>query len=127
MAGSSSTLHERGLSPQVLDRHRAILSLIEELEAADWYAQRAEAATDPELRAILEHNGNEEKEHAAMVLEWLRRQDAVLDEHLRTYLFREGSITAAESEATSPASSPSQPAAPNSGSLGIGSLKVNHG
>src|SRR6187399_2683831 len=76
MAESSNALHEQGLSPQVLDRHRAIVSLMEELEAADWYAQRAEAATDPELRAILEHNGNEEKEHAAMVLEWLRRQDA---------------------------------------------------
>lgn len=123
MAESSNTLHEQGLSPQALDRHRAIVSLMEELEAADWYAQRAEAATDPELRAILVHNGNEEKEHAAMVLEWLRRQDAGFDQHLRTYLFSEGSITAAESDekATAAASNIS----PLSGgkSLGIGSLR----
>jgi len=127
MAGSSNALHERELSPEALDRHRAIVSLMEELEAVDWYAQRAEAATDPELRAILEHNGNEEKEHAAMVLEWLRRTDAGFAEHLRTYLFSEGSITAAESGATSEATTPSEPGAAGSTSLGIGSLKVNHG
>ena len=124
MAESSNTLHEQGLSPQVLDRHRAIVSLMEELEAADWYAQRAEAATDPELRAILEHNGNEEKEHAAMVLEWLRRQDAGFDRHLRTYLFSEGSITAAEGNEKSAATSSSKPVAGSGKSLGIGSLKV---
>jgi ferritin-like protein len=124
MAESSNTLHEQGLSPQVLDRHRAIVSLMEELEAADWYAQRAEAATDPELRAILEHNGNEEKEHAAMVLEWLRRHDAGFDRHLRTYLFSEGSITAAEGNEKSAATSSSKPVAGSGKSLGIGSLKV---
>jgi len=127
MAESSNALHEQGLSPYALDRHRAIVSLMEELEAVDWYAQRAEAATDPELRAILEHNGNEEKEHAAMVLEWLRRTDAGFAKHLRTYLFSEGSITAAEGSATSEAATPGEPGAAKSNSLGIGSLKVNHG
>ena len=82
------------------------------------------AATDPELRAILEHNGNEEKEHAAMVLEWLRRQDAGFDRHLRTYLFSEGSITAAEGNEKSAAASSSKPVAGSGKSLGIGSLKV---
>jgi uncharacterized protein len=127
MAESSNALHEQELSPQALDRHRAIVSLMEELEAVDWYAQRAEAATDPELRAILEHNGNEEKEHAAMVLEWLRRTDAGFAEHLRTYLFSEGSITAAESDATEEAAMPAETTTAKSNSLGIGSLKVNHG
>jgi ferritin-like protein len=96
-------LHEaaEALSPEIIDRHRAVISLIEELEAVDWYAQRASACTDPELRAILEHNGDEEKEHAAMTLEWLRRRDPVLDKHLRKFLFREGSITAKEERATS--------------------------
>ena len=82
---SSETLHEDSatLGPDVIDQHRAIASLMEELEAVDWYNQRAKATTDPELRAILEHNRDEEKEHAAMVLEWLRRSDAKLDEHLQ--------------------------------------------
>jgi len=124
MAESSNAVHEQGLSPQVLDRHRAIVSLMEELEAVDWYAQRAEAATDPELRAILEHNGNEEKEHAAMVLEWLRRQDAGFDRHLRTYLFSEGSITAAEGNEKEATAASTRPVAASSKSLGIGSLKV---
>lgn len=98
MPEASTTLHEpaTSLSPEIIDRHRAIVSLIEELEAVDWYAQRASACTDPELRAILEHNGDEEKEHAAMALEWLRRRDPVLDKHLRKFLFREGSIVERE-------------------------------
>jgi len=125
MAESSSSVHEEGLSPKVLDRHRAIVSLMEELEAVDWYAQRAEAASDPELRAILEHNGDEEKEHAMMVLEWLRRTDAGFDEYMRTYLFSSGSITEAESVEKG-ADGSSARAAPRAsdGSLGIGSLKA---
>ena len=67
--------------------HRAIVSLMEELEAIDWYQQRADACKDPELRAILAHNRDEEKEHAAMVLEWIRRRDAVLSKELKDYLF----------------------------------------
>lgn len=75
------------LRPPTLERHRALVSLREELEAADWYDQRVDATTDPDLRRVLEHNRDEEKEHAAMILEWLRRNDPVLDQHLRTYLF----------------------------------------
>jgi ferritin-like protein len=67
--------------------HRAIVSLMEELEAIDWYNQRANACKDPELRAILAHNRDEEKEHAAMVLEWIRRHDARLSNELKEYLF----------------------------------------
>ena len=75
MPQSSTTLHESDLSPETVDRHRAIVSLMEELEAVDWYDQRVQAASDDELRAVLAHNRDEEKEHAAMVLEWLRRND----------------------------------------------------
>ncbi len=91
-------LHELpgDLPPIVIDRHRAIRSIMEEFEAVDWYDQRASCADDEDLRAVLEHNRDEEKEHAAMTLEWLRRHDAALDRHLRTYLFTEGSITAIE-------------------------------
>ena len=73
--------------------HRAITSLMEELEAVDWYNQRIDAAADPELKAILIHNRDEEKEHAAMVLEWIRRRDPKLDEELRDTLFKDGPIT----------------------------------
>src|SRR5215472_14836628 len=95
---SSETLHEDAgtLGSEVIDQHRAIVSLMEELEAVDWYNQRAKATINPELRAILEHNRDEEKEHASMVLEWLRRSDAKLSEHLRTYLFTEAPVTEIE-------------------------------
>ena len=92
MASSSGSLHEPDLPPDVVDRHRAIVSIMEELEAVDWYDQRAAATSDPTLAEVLAHNRDEEKEHAAMTLEWLRRHDPVLDNHLRTYLFTEGSI-----------------------------------
>ncbi|MGV3655804.1 MAG: encapsulin-associated ferritin-like protein [Noviherbaspirillum sp.] len=81
------------LSPETMDMHRAIVSLMEELEAVDWYNQRVDAATDPELKAILAHNRDEEKEHAAMVLEWIRRRDPKMDEELRESLFKSGPIT----------------------------------
>src|SRR5262249_11547189 len=126
MTDSSKGLHEKNLSADVIDRHRAIVSVMEELEAADWYAQRAEAATDEDLRAILEHNGNEEKEHASMLLEWLRRKDAMLAGHLDTYLYHQGSIIEAEAEADAAGSTEPSAAKPSSagdGSLGIGSLK----
>ena len=98
---SSEGLHENEskLQPETVDRHRAISSLMEELEAVDWYDQRIDATTDAELAGVLRHNRDEEKEHAAMVLEWLRRHDPVLDRHLRTYLFSEGSILAVEEAA----------------------------
>ncbi len=75
------------LSDETRDMHRAIVSLMEELEAVDWYNQRVDACKDPELKKILEHNRDEEKEHAAMVLEWIRRRDKVLDKELKDYLF----------------------------------------
>jgi ferritin-like protein len=75
------------LSDESRDMHRAIVSLMEELEAVDWYNQRMDACKDPELKAILRHNRDEEKEHAAMVLEWIRRRDPVLDEQMKEYLF----------------------------------------
>jgi hypothetical protein len=86
---SSVGYHEplEELSDETRDMHRAIVSLMEELEAVDWYNQRAEACKDPELRAILAHNRDEEKEHAAMVLEWIRRHDARLSKELKEYLF----------------------------------------
>src|SRR5678815_3873605 len=89
MAGPSAQFHEDTniLKPETRDRHRAIASVMEELEAVDWYDQRIDATGDEELRAILRHNRDEEKEHAAMVLEWLRRHDPSLDQQLRTYLF----------------------------------------
>lgn len=80
------------LSDETRDMHRAIVSLMEELEAVDWYNQRVDACKDPELKKILEHNRDEEKEHAAMVLEWLRRKDPTLDKELRDYLFKDGPI-----------------------------------
>jgi hypothetical protein len=75
------------LSAETRDMHRAITSLMEELEAVDWYNQRVDACQDPELRAILQHNRDEEKEHAAMVMEWIRRHDSSFDKELRDYLF----------------------------------------
>lgn len=81
------------LSAATMDMHRAIISLMEELEAVDWYNQRVNAATDPELKKILAHNRDEEKEHAAMVLEWIRRHDPALDHELKDNLFKEGPIT----------------------------------
>jgi ferritin-like protein len=80
------------LSDETRDMHRAIISLMEELEAVDWYNQRIDACSDPELAKILAHNRDEEKEHAAMVLEWIRRRDPVFDHELRDTLFKEGDI-----------------------------------
>ena len=104
------------LSPETRDLSRATVSLMEELEAVDWYTQRAEACTDPELRAVLIHNKNEEVEHAVMLLEWLRRKSPVFDTNARKYLFTSAPIVDVENA--------SEPAAqPTAGSLGIGSLK----
>jgi hypothetical protein len=80
------------LRDETRDMHRAITSLMEELEAVDWYNQRVDACKDPALKAILEHNRDEEKEHAAMVLEWIRRHDPVMEDELRSYLFTDGEI-----------------------------------
>lgn len=80
------------LSDATRDMHRAITSLMEELEAVDWYNQRVDACKDEDLRAILEHNRDEEKEHAAMVLEWIRRRDPKFDGELRDWLFTDRSL-----------------------------------
>ena len=80
------------LSAGTKDMHRAIRSLMEELEAVDWYNQRVDACSDDELRLILAHNRDEEKEHAAMVLEWIRRQDPTFDKELKDFLFTEAPI-----------------------------------
>ena len=88
------------LSDETRDMHRAIVSLMEELEAIDWYNQRVNACKDAELRSILVHNRDEEKEHAAMVLEWMRRNDAEVNAQLSEYLFRKGSITGREEDAS---------------------------
>jgi ferritin-like protein len=85
-------LHEENLSETTKDMHRALISLIEELEAVDWYNQRVDACTDNALRDILAHNREEEKEHAAMLLEWIRRQDPAFDKELKDYLFSEKPI-----------------------------------
>jgi hypothetical protein len=92
---ASVGFHElpQDLTPQTRDMHRAITSLMEELEAVDWYNQRVDATTDDALRTILTHNRDEEKEHASMVLEWIRRHDPVFDGHLRKYLFTTEPIT----------------------------------
>ncbi len=124
MAQGSQELHENGdaLEPGTIDRHRAIVSIMEELEAVDWYDQRVDASGDAELKAILAHNRDEEKEHAAMVLEWLRRRDAKLDEHLRNYLFTDKDVLAIEEALDAAGASPG--GAPQAdGSLGIGSLR----
>jgi len=80
------------LTQETKEMHRAIVSLMEELEAVDWYNQRVDACADPELKAILAHNRDEEKEHAAMVLEWIRRRDPRFDKELKDYLFTETPI-----------------------------------
>jgi ferritin-like protein len=80
------------LSDETRDMHRAIVSLMEELEAVDWYNQRVDACRNSELKAILAHNRDEEKEHAAMILEWIRRKDPAFDRELKDYLFTEKRI-----------------------------------
>ena len=92
---SSVGYHEpiEELSDEVRDMHRAIVSLMEELEAVDWYNQRAAACKDPGLKKILEHNRDEEKEHAAMVLEWIRRNDKRFSKELKEYLFTRKSLS----------------------------------
>jgi ferritin-like protein len=122
---SSESYHEpvELLSEGTKNLHRALVSLREELEAVDWYQQRAEACSDAELRDILTHNKNEEIEHAMMTLEWLRRHNPVIGGHIHTYLNTTGPILAVEAAATSGSAPAPAPAAENSTSLGIGSLK----
>jgi ferritin-like protein len=113
---------ETALKPETKDRHRAIVSLMEELDAVDWYDQRVDTAGDAELRAILAHNRDEEREHAMMLLEWLRRNAPGFEEQMRTYLFAEGPITEIEESATGGGAEGGEGAG-SDGSLGIGSLR----
>jgi uncharacterized protein len=130
-AMSSDTYHEplELLSEDTKDTHRAIVSLMEELEAIDWYQQRAEATTDDELRSVLTHNKNEEVEHAMMTLEWLRRKQPVFAKNIATYLNSNGPITEVEKQimaggAGKNGDSVGRSPGP-SDSLGIGSLRGN--
>ena len=117
---------EDKLRPETLDNHRAFTSMQEELEAADWYDQRVDAATDQDLKAILAHNRDQEKEHFAMLLEWYRRRDTTMDAHLKEYLFSTGSLIARERASTGGGEGGGG-AEGGGGSLGIGSLKGGQG
>lgn len=129
MAESSYHEDKAELRQETIERHRAVRSIIEELEAVDWYDQRVDASQDPELAAVLAHNRDEEKEHASMTLEWLRRHDAALDGFLRKYLFTDRPITAIEEGEGDEGGALEAPKAPEvaraagDGSLGIGSLR----
>lgn len=133
---SSEGYHEplELLSEDTKNTHRAIVSLMEELEAIDWYAQRAEVCKDAELKAVLTHNKNEEVEHAMMTLEWLRRKHEVFAENIETYIGSSGPITEVEEKlmagaggkgerGTSRKSDSGGSSYNTSESLGIGSLK----
>jgi len=123
---SSESLHEpeERLAPLTRDMHRAIVSLMEELEAVDWYQQRMDGTQDGELRDILRHNRDEEKEHAAMVLEWIRRRDPSFDAKLREYLFTEGSIVGREGAAEAGETKPNANGArATSAGVTVGSLR----
>ncbi len=117
---ASDTYHEplELLSDATRETHRAIVSLMEELEAIDWYQQRADACTDAQLKDVLLHNKNEEIEHATMIMEWLRRHNDHFDQMMRKYLFSAQPITAIEQAAEA-----GDPAGPVSDGLGIGGMK----
>jgi ferritin-like protein len=119
---AATQFHEaaEALRAETREMHRALRSLIEELEAVDWYAQRIDASGDTELAAVLAHNRDEEKEHACMVLEWIRRRDAKFDQFLRRFLFSSGPIAMDELDARDDA----ERDASRGGSLGVGSLRA---
>lgn len=118
MAGYHEPVEE--LSQADRDISRALNSLKEEIEAVDWYHQRAAATQNPDIRAIITHNRDEEIEHAVMMIEWLRRTMPEWDEALKIYLFTEAPITEVEEAAAGGEGSPDTP---SGGGLGIGSLK----
>jgi ferritin-like protein len=115
----SGTYLESGLSESAADIHRVLASLQEELEAVDYYNQRADRTRDEESKAVLLHNRDEEIEHAVMLLEWLRRRIPKFDENLKTYLFTTAPITSVEDAATSGGGAAPEKA----GGLGIGALR----
>lgn len=115
---------EENLTEEAMEYHRIIKSVMEELEAVDWYNQRAAATNDPEIKAIVEHNRDEEIEHACMGLEWLRRNYPVWDEMLRTFLFTSAKITEVEEEVEGEAETEAAVKAPaSSQSLGLGNMR----
>ncbi|MBI5068055.1 MAG: ferritin [Deltaproteobacteria bacterium] len=118
---ANDTLHEepQALSGDTRDLHRALTSLREELEAIDAYRQRADAASDPQLRAVMLHNRDEEIEHASMLMEWLRRHCSHFDVMMKTYLFTAAPIVEVEKGAAT--AGPPGPVP----TLGIGSMKGN--
>lgn len=119
----SGEYHERyeDLSEEAIEYHRIIKSVIEELEAVDWYNQRATATNDEDVRKIVSHNRDEEIEHACMGLEWLRRNNEVWDEYLREFLFTDGDIT--EHGHEDEEDDEHDESSSSNSSLGIGSLK----
>lgn len=126
MTDASTSFHEpvELLNAETMESRRGIVTLLEEFEAIDWYAQRIDATQDPQLKAILAHNRDEEKEHAMMALEWLRRRDPALDEQMRTYLFTTGAIADADGAGESAVDDTVDVAPDADGSLGIGSLRA---
>ncbi len=125
MASTGFHETEGSLRPETRDLHRAIVSLMEELEAIDWYQQRVDATADADLRAILAHNRDEEQEHAAMLLEWIRRRDPRFAERMREYLFTTSPITAHEAAVgATPDGAPIASPAPAAGArASVGSLR----
>jgi ferritin-like protein len=123
MASTGFHESEEHLTPRTRDLHRALTSLQEELEAIDWYQQRIDAIHDDELRAVLEHARDEEMEHAAMVLEWIRRRSPEFDATLRARLFVDGSIVRREESLEHGGSEPHAPRAGN----GNGAARVTVG
>jgi ferritin-like protein len=117
---TSDTFHEPPelLSGETREMHRAIVSLMEELQAVDWYQQRADTCTDPPLKDVLLHNKNEEIEHATMLMEWIRRHSEPFDQMMRRYLFTEAPITGIEKNAEANGPAPTSAVA-----LGIGDMK----
>lgn len=125
---SSEALHEPPdlLSEKTKNLHRAIVSLIEELEAVDWYTQRAEACSDAELKGVLIHHRNEEIEHAMMNLEWIRRNESAFDERMHTFLFKSEEILKIEEAEKAGASGEAAGGGGQTGgrTLGVGSLRL---
>ena len=132
---SSESLHapREKLSTKTLTLHHAIVSLKEELDAVDWYRQRADDCPDAALAAVLLHNMREEMEHACMVLEWIRRNSPEFEGYLRTYLFTEAPITAVEHAAEEEEHGGGEgggdlpPATPSDRQFTVGSMKKKKG
>jgi ferritin-like protein len=127
MASTGFHESEDTLRPATRDMHRAVVSLMEELEAIDWYQQRIDATGDSELQAILAHNRDEEIEHAAMLLEWLRRHEAAFDARLRRFLFSEGALASLEEDSAPQSNGVTNrepgPSRPGFAAMALGSLR----